>query len=311
MSSHSKATTPTVAPETVANTGVFWGNVFTLLAFFIFFSFFFSAEWSAIWTGITLAGLIMSGGIAVGMADWHGAQYFNNITKKRRAIFPGFHFKLLWESREGEIISLRKEIAEEVPVQFTTNDPAEGMDVKLLVLIKPDISGTKEEASEKLIRWNSIPDHDLKHLVTTEVIKMFGEYYGEKEMEELTKLHKVQNAVWKNPDCVQKIADLQERYGAHIDAVLKSSVPDEKTKETKRTVGRAEAFRDARQKLIDAGMDPEEAGRKASLLDPNTDYTEHRADWNANLKVEGLENLQTMILGQPNLDPKKKGSSKK
>ncbi|MEX2052533.1 MAG: hypothetical protein WD991_02480 [Candidatus Paceibacterota bacterium] len=258
----------------------------------------------------TLGMMIQS--IAVNIPDWYGALVFNQFSRRRRVIFQGFHWKLWCEKLEHPLHSLKREVTATIEAVFTTNDPAEKMRVKILVHARLDTRPrSKEDDALNFIRFVSIDSDSLEHILHSEVKKMFGQHYGDSEMEELGKLDEVQKAVENVAENEKKIHKLEKSFGVHIGIVLEESVPDDATIEMKRTPARAEGLVTAIKKMTDAGMDPEKARRAALLLDPNSDYTEQQNEYEFRAKIDApdLKNLHDVNIFPPGLvgNEKKKG----
>lgn len=297
-------------PETITKSSVYSGIAFLFFLSFLLLYVIFPFTWAGI-VAIVIFGIVtMSGVVAEDVDDWHGAIVFNHWARTRRVMFAGFHWKLPWESPE-ELHSLKREVSSEGVENLATNDPAEKMDVSLLIHIRLDTSGSPEEAAKKFVRFNSVEDHHLNTIIRTEVLNLFGQYYGKCEMEALTKLVEIQKAVLEDPDASQRMGELQEKYGCHIGVVLKKSVPDEVTRQYKTTPARAEALKTALETLKSAGLNEEQARKAALLLDPNADFTETHTDWDVKLDAPDLKNLRNFSMIPPNmLGSGKKGTKK-
>lgn len=287
---------------------------------------------------VSLLGLgiaIASGIITEEIPDFHGVLIFNPWAKTRRVLFPGFSFKLPWEKVEHDnngavvLTSLVRAISSKETKIHPTNDPAENMETSLLIHMRINttlkkegeklVPITDEEAAENFIRFRSIKEDALTEIVRMEVEKMYAEYYGNKEMEDLLKPHAIQKAVMevegesekkdvKKGTIVkineEKIKDMEEKNGVSIGIVLDSSKPDKATQDMKRTPAIAEALNDAIKKLVGGGMNKDQARRAALILDPNNDYTEERFD--LHIKAPDLKNVRDItVLG--GLEHKKGG----
>ena len=268
-------------------------------------------------TLVVLGIAILSGMIAVDIVDFHGVLIFNPWAKSRRVLFSGLNFKLPWEKVEedgsGNIVltSLVRTVSSKETKTHPTNDPAENIEMSLLIHIRVNTSGTPDEplapqkAADNFVRFRSIKEEALTEIVRVEVEKMFAQYSGGKKMKSLLKPHVIQEAVLKIQDNIDKIKEMQDKYGVTIGVILESSKPDKATQDMMRTPAMAGALNAAIKKLVAGKMDPELARRAALILDPTNDYTEERFD----LHVAGLENARDItVLGDPR---KGKGGNKK
>ncbi|MFA6476649.1 MAG: hypothetical protein WCV68_04605 [Candidatus Paceibacterota bacterium] len=303
-------------PETLTPESVYHGLVFVFVSLFLVSFIFLPFAWAGIFALAVFGALVASGVLAEDIDDWNGAIVFNYWTKTRtrRVMFGGFHWKLPWEHLE-ETHSLKREVSSgETEVEnFATNDPAERMDVLLLIHMRLDTSGTPQEAAARFIRFNSVEDHHLNIIVRKPVIRMFGQYYGGQEMEVLSRLTEVQDAVLDLPSSKKKLAELEQAYGVHIGITLSKSVPDEATRQYKTTPARAEALRTSMDKLMadgNAKLDVEQARKAALLLDPNADFTETHTDWSVEIKAPDLKNLRDINVIPPGMFGDKKGGKK-
>jgi hypothetical protein len=299
-------------PKTITPLGVWIWNAIIFGAFWtvLLWEFGCPTFWSTI---LTLLGIVISvhyNGITIEGVDYHGFLLFNPLTKKRRVIFPGLHPKLFWESfEEGSLTSLRRIIESEGEQSLPTNDPAENMVAHLTIHKRVNVSGTPQEAASNFIRFHSISDADLAKIVRKEIVRKLSAFYSTNEMEALLNANAIEEAVLSLPAVVDKIREMQYRWGIIIEVVLDSSNPDEATKAMKRTPAMAEALSTAIQKLVAGGMDPELARRAALILDPNTDYTEERFD--LNISAPDLKNLQHASFMGFGEGKDKKGGKKK
>ena len=248
---------------------------------------------------IALLGLgiaIFSGIITEEIPDFHGVLLFNPWARTRRVLFPGLSLKLPWEKVEHEnsgavvLTSLVRTVSTKETKTHPTNDPAENMETSLLIHMRVNTLSSDEEAAENFIRFRSIKEEALIEIVRVEAEKMFAEYYGGQEMEDLLKPHVIQEKVLKLEDNDKKIKEMENKNGVSIGIVLESSKPDLATQNMKRTPAMAEALDSAIKKLVAGGMDPELAGRRAMILDPTNDYSEERFDLHIN--APDLKNLQ-------------------
>lgn len=283
--------------------------------------------WAGFVTLATLGAMIGTGGIAVDIPDWHAGILFNPLTKRRRVVFQGLQWKLLWEHLEDEdpLTSLKREVSSEKVVTLPTNDPTETMEVTILIHIRVKTSGTPREDARNIIRFHSVNEDARTLDVEAEVVKMFSSHYSDKkegEMENLLDARAVQARVLENKEDetnANKLNELEERYGIHIRIVLKRSNPDERTKKLKETPARAEALHTARHKLMRTGpngeepMEGKDATRASLLLDGSAEYSEHLAKWDVDLHAEGLENLENFSVIPPSTigGGEKKGGKKK
>jgi hypothetical protein len=302
-------------PETITPWGelIFWNGmvlaVIWVICSILLFPF---MKWGPVWalliTMAALGMLISSGAFAADVEDWFGAVVFNRFTKKRRAMFPGFHGKLPWEYLEEPPIPLKREITKQKKVALPTNDPTETMEVDLMVHLRFNTTGKPEKDSDNLIRFQSVEANSLEEIVFGEIVKMFAAYYSTKkekgEMENLLDARKVQKAVLIDDDTNhERIHQLEENYGVIIKVVLKSSNPDERTKKLKETPARAEALLVARHKLMavgpnkEAGMEQDKARRAALLLDDVAQYSEQHLT--LEIDAKGLENLRDVNVIPP------------
>lgn len=312
---------PVEVPKTIHPWGeFFWWNGWIFLALWTVISLLFyplldlGPLWAFFVTIAIFGGMVAGGTIAGNMEDWHAAVAFNPFTRRRRAIFQGFFVKLPWEKLE-EPIPLRRDISKEATFSLATNDPTETMDVTILLHMRTDTSGTPEEAAKKLQHRESIEDEAVAEVVFGEIVKMFGEYYGDGEMENLLKLSVVQKTILSDPTNNDRLHELGEQYGMHIEVILKKSNPDERTKRLKETPARAEALNTAMEKL-DQGLSPERRLNASLLLDDTAEYSETHNTWDVNINAHGLENLHDVNIlppgtlggGQPG---KKRGGEKK
>jgi hypothetical protein len=290
-------------PETITPFGVWFWNVAIFVAFWVvlFLEFDLSFFWSTIVTFVAIAASIHFGWITVEGIDYHGFLLFDPITKKRRVIFPGLHPKAFWESpEEGSVTSLRRIIESEGEQNLPTNDPAENMVAHLTIHKRVNVSGTPEEAAKNFILLHSTSEESLTKIVRKEIVRKLSAFYSTNEMEALLNANLIEDSVMSLPEVVNKIKEMEDRWGISIEIILDSSNPDEATKNMKRTPAMAEALQTARHKLMEVGPNGEEpltkdeAHRASLLLDLNTDYTERKFD----LTVKGLENAQHIsVLG--------------
>lgn len=294
------------APETIRPANVvFWNMVVLPFGTWAILGVLFApfSYWSPIWGGLfmlfIIGALVVGGSFSLDVKDWYGTTLFNRFTKKRRAVFPGFHWKLAWETPEEPYRLLKKEISSSGIEQLPTDDPAENMEFDLLILYRVNLHGTAEQAATNFVNFTAVDEHALTEDVRAQVKQAFGEYAGGKEMEQLLKPHEVQDAVVKNPANARMIRDLQEKYGIHMQVVLRSAKPDAATKALKTTPARAEALMAAREKLFGGPhpMDEDKVDDAALLLDPNADYTHAKHDVNVNVKAPDLKNLRDVNFG--------------
>ncbi len=313
-------------PETITPAGVILLNGLVLLVIWGVLSILFFPVWkweSLIWmgfaTGALTGALIIGGAIAVDITDWYAAVVFNPFTGQRRVMFQGFHWKLLWERIEHPLESLKRHTAPTVVANFSTNDPAEKMDVKILIHVRPDTRPKKPiEDAEMFIRYKSVDEGERDEIIKAKVKKMFGQHYGTQEMEALGKLHEVQEAVLEtNHHNHAEIHKMEKNFGVHIGVELEESLPDEATREMKRTPARAEGLRASKKILMAPGPEastPEQAHREALLLDSNTDYTERKSSFDLNINAKGMKNVRdiniTPLASLLGGDDKNKGGTK-
>lgn len=284
-------------PKTITPISVWWWN--TVISSIIFFVLWLPLGpfWATVFTLLGFAATIAVGIIAVDIDDYEGALLFNPFSKKRRAIFPGLHFKLPWEHIEYEdeaktkkATSLKRLVSSEGVDNYPTNDPAENMEGNLKVHMRINTSGTAAQAADNFIRFRSIDEHALMVIVRGEIVKMFGAYYVINEMESLLDPKKIQEEVLANQVNKDKIEQIEKHWGISIGVVLESSDPDKATKDMKRTPSMTEALLKSRKRMIEEGVEEDLAHRTSLLLDPNTDYTETKFD--LEIKAPDLKNLQ-------------------
>ena len=258
---------------------------------------------------------IYSGIITEEIPDYHGVLLFNPWARTRRVLFPGLSFKLPWEKVETDnsgavvLTSLVRTISTKETKVHPTNDPAENMETSLLIHMRINTICSDKEAAENFVRFRSVKEEALKEIVRVEAEKMYAEYYGGQEMENLLKPHAIQEAVTGTTKLEKeddeesrkknrvKIEEMEKKNGVSIGVVLESSKPDLATQNMKRTPAMAEALASAMKKLEDGGMtDPDMRRRAALLLDPNTDYTERK--YSIEIDAPHLTNLRDVtVLG--------------
>jgi hypothetical protein len=262
--------------------------------------------WSAFTSLLILAATVGADLTAVEGVDYHGFLLFNPLNKTRRAIFPGLHQKLPWETmEEGSQESLRQVVASEGPENFPTNDPAENMVAKLTIHKRMDVSGTPEQAAANFIRFHSIDKDSLTKVVRKEILKMFSTYYAQNEMEDLLNPHVIQDAVLNDPANREIIEGMEKRWGISIGVILETSEPDKDTKDMKRTPARAEAMRTAMRKLMakdkdgNAGLDVEKARRGALSLDETAEFREEFTSFEVKVDAPDLKNLHDVNIIPP------------
>jgi hypothetical protein len=307
-------------PKTITPGSVWVGNAFLFTLSLVVFTLLlipFAEWWSPVCgliaTLLALGFAIGSGTIAEEVVDFHGELLFNPWERTRRVLFPGLSFKLPWESVERDgtgavvVTSLVRIISSKGVKSHPTNDPAENMEVSLLIHLRVNTSGSPETSQENFIRFRAIAENALTEIVRAEIEKMFAEYFAEHEMEELLKLSEIQKAVLTLPTNADSIHEMEKKYGICIGVVLDASNPDKATKDMKRTPAMAEALREAIQILVTSKvMDPEQARRAALLLDPNTDYTERK--FSLDIDAPDLKNMQHFsAYGVPGSTEKKGG----
>ena len=276
------------------------------------------AKYGLVWAGVvTLAigGILIAWGtFAADIPDWYATVAFNRLTKRRRSVFQGFHAKNFLEYLAIPFTPLKRELTAVKTVLLPTNDPTETMQLELAVHIRLDTAGNPERAARNLIQFQSVEEHTLEEIVFGEIKKMFAARYSdlkEGEMEKLLDARAVQKAVIED-DTVnhERVHELAEKYGVHIEVILESSNPDERTKKIKELPARAEGMRDAMAKLGTTGMDVDKQRTSALLLDDIAEYSET----GISLDVKGLENLRNATVIPPGSlglgGDKKKGGKK-
>lgn len=302
-------------PQTITPVEVHIGNIALLFVSWLMLVTLFSPDFDheRIWAGILvmveLGVMITSGAMAVELPDRHGSTIFDPLTKERRSVFQGFHFKNPWEKLET-LEDLRREAHSGGRINLPTNDPSETMELDLLIHTRVETSGSPEEAAESMKRFKSTTEDARKAVIDGEVTKMLAAHYASKgakgEMENLTDARAIQKAVLED-DAINRgrLHELGHQYGVHIGVVLKSSNPDERTKKLKEAPARAEALRLARHNLMkkgdggEEGMGGEEASRAALLLDGGAEYSEHRLALDVDVNAPDLHNLRDINIIPP------------
>lgn len=293
-------------PETITPEKV-WG--YNGLIFGLILILFFSFGW-AWWVALLATGLlfgiaILTGLIAEDIHDFKGALVFDALSKSRRVMFAGFHFKLPWEvivTDKGEKVftDLKKFVSCKCEKNWGTKLPARRMDVSFSIHMWVDVSGTAEEAADNFVRFRSVEDQAKKNRAETEVGKAFSSYYAEHQPDELNDEDKVYESVFNTGDSASKnqamLNKIKSDYGIGIKIILEDSDADKDTAHLLKTPAITAAFMEAVNYVVEKGKEAktevklEDAIKLVKLLDETADVSEF------NLNVAGLENLEHLDL---------------
>lgn len=260
--------------------------------------------WASI-LNVVLLGLLIGGGtISVEIPDYHGVLLFNPWSKTRRVVFPGLNWKLPWEALEtGTLRSLRKEVSFEGKILSPTNDPAETMEVEILIHMLLNLHGSPHQVAENFLKLQAVEEHGLVAIVKAQVIAMVVSFFGKSEMEGLLDVNRIRHAIFESEENRNTISALEEKYGVHIGIELRGSRPDEKTAKLKTLPAKAEALRVAIDKLSNGDMmSLEEAKRVVMLADLDTAYSEEV--FRLDIQAPDLRNLRNVTVTPGLLKPK-------
>ncbi|HPS21301.1 MAG TPA: hypothetical protein PLO44_00615 [Candidatus Paceibacterota bacterium] len=221
----------------------------------------------------------------VKMNDCH--VLLNYFTKKRRAVFEGFYFKLPWESIEF-IVNLEAIIHAKVRGTFPTIDGS--MEIEAAIMSKPDSAAgaSEKKRSERMINY-------VRY--TQEAINSMQTAVAEKTIREKVKDETCTNVKSFTHEQILKKKDFDEVAKELSIIVIECPIKDvdynEEVQRARNAASKANAVKEMVETLKKAGYSDKEARTLAPLLDKDISLTKEIKEivlgGEAKLNLEGIE----------------------
>lgn len=199
----------------------------------------------------------------------------NTFSKKSRAIFEGFHFKLPWENIQYKI-DLEVVIHSDITETFPTQDGS--MQVTASIMSKPDSEAVNEKSrSKQMLTYVKFEVPAIKGMQDAVAKKSMRERFANLPSEEVQKS--------KSDVLLNKgdFADLEETLSIKvIKCAIKDVDYNEETQRARNAVMKAESLGDMKKALVKSGYSEAEAKAIAPLLDKDINLKKQINDVNFN-----------------------------
>jgi regulator of protease activity HflC (stomatin/prohibitin superfamily) len=216
----------------------------------------------------------------------------NAFSKKSRAVFEGFYFRLPWEQVSYKI-DLEATIDSNINETFTTNDGKLSVTASIMSKPNPGIGEKETERSLRMVKYVRFSKDAQKGMQEAEAKKIMREVFKNKSSKDGKDL---------KSDQILKLTDFKELEDLLSVKVLKCPVTDidydKEVQNARDAVAKAQALGDMKKALVKSGYTNDEAKAIAPLLDKDINLKKQINDVNFNglsMPPELLKAISSLI----------------